>query len=209
MAGGSIAGTAIFHVAGGATGTFDHTGGTITATTNLENVVLKPEASTGSATLKVVNSSNTLGSDVSANDTVIVEGGFTGSTDGVLTSTVSRTNNGTIRMTSTSGSKTAKLIFTGATLTNNGTIETPVASASNPVNTGPARFIQGNLINNGTININYGTKFVTPLATLIQNSGTTTVAGGITFDLTGSAGTFDLAGGTFKGTGTLDRTAPE
>ncbi len=202
MAGGSIAGSAIFHVTGAAGGIFDHTGGTITATTNVENVSLKPRSSSGSATIRVVRSATTLGSDISVNDTVAIVGGFN-SDDGVLTSTVSRVNNGTVRMTSISGSKTAKLIFTGATLTNNGTIDVPVASATNPINTGPTRFIQGNLINNGTININYGTKFPTPAATLVQNSGTTTVAGGITLDLTGSAGTFDLAGGIFKGTGTL------
>jgi fibronectin-binding autotransporter adhesin len=200
MAGGSIAGSAIFHVTGGASGTFDHTGGTITATTNVENVSLKPRSSSGSGTLKVVRSATTLGSDISVNDTVVIDGGFA-SDDGVLTSTVDRTNNGTIRLTSMSGSKTAKLIFTGATLTNNGTIETPVASASNPVNTGPDRFIQGNVINNGTININYGTKFPTPSATFIQNSGTTDLEANL--NLTGSAGTLDLAGGTLKGTGTL------
>jgi len=200
MAAGTVSGSAIFHVAGGI---FDHTGGTVTATTHLENVVLKPEATSGSATVKVVGVSSTLGSNISANDTVVIEGGFV-STDGLLNSSADWVNNGTIRLSSSSASKTAKLLFAaGKALTNNGTIETASGSGGN------ARVISANLINNGTMNINYDTDFVQASATLIQNSGTTTIQKANvldpdpTLDLTGSAGTFDLAGGMLKGTGAL------
>ena len=92
-------------------GTFDHAGGTVSAPTRLENVALRPHSASGLGTLQVVNTGNTLLTDISVNDTVIIDGGFAGF-DGVLTAAASQVNNGTVRLgTFDNPTKRARLVF--------------------------------------------------------------------------------------------------
>jgi hypothetical protein len=196
--GSSLSGSSMLHVVGG---TVDHLGGSVTASTALENVLLKPESTSGIGTLRVVKGSNFLQTDVSANDTVVVEGGFAGF-DGVLNSSASRINDGTIKLSSSSLSgtlRTAKLVFNSAvSLTNNGTIQTIQGTG---VNTTPAREISGNVVNNGTIRIDYPAVYFGSAA-LTQNSGSTVLTSNL--DITNSGvNIFDLNGGMFSGTGSL------
>jgi fibronectin-binding autotransporter adhesin len=197
--GSSIAGTSTLHVAGG---TVDHKGGTITGDLAAENVLLYPRSTNGVGTIRVVKQSNFLQSNVSANDTVIVEGGFAGF-DGVLNSAESWINNGTIKLSSAS---TVAPLRTGIidvnfakTLTNNGTIQTIQGTGSA---TTPHRALWANLINAGTLKIDYDTDY-SRTAALTQSTGTTTLTAQL--DVTGTVADprFVLNGGTVNGTGTL------
>lgn len=195
MAGGTITNNFIFSMIGG---TFTHTGGTATGNPlQLGGLTLNPNPSTGSATFRVVSTGNTLGSDVAAGDTLIVEGGSL-SNDGVLNSTDDRTNNGTIRLSSIDNIRTGRLTFTsGKTLTNAGTLESIQGSGGG----GPDREIQANLVNQGTFNVGYRLNFDQASATLTQSSGATNINANL--DISGSAGTFTLNGGTVGGTSNL------
>jgi fibronectin-binding autotransporter adhesin len=196
--GSSISTTAILHVIGG---TVDHKGGTITGDLAAENVLLLPRSTNGAGTIRVVKASSFLQSDISANDTVVVEGGFAGF-DGVLNSSESWVNNGTIKLSSTSTSgtlRTARLTFNAAkTLTNNGTIQTIQGSG---INTTPSRELGVNLVNAGTLKIDYPTDYHRTLA-LTQSAGTTTIKASL--DVTGTTDPrFLLNGGVLGGDGTL------
>ena len=161
--GGSFGGSQNFVMSGG---TFDHTGGTVSEVI-LRGVTLKPESPTGGGTFIVAISGNTLATDISAGETVIVAGGYT-TQDGVLGSAVDRINNGTLILRSDGAPHTGKVVFTaGAKLTNNGTI---TSSNSNLLG-GDARVLEAPVINNGTINVNYDLDFDQALATIVQGSG--------------------------------------
>ncbi len=197
--GSSVSGTSTLHVVGG---TVDHKGGTINGDLAAENVLLYPRSSGGVGTIRVVKQDNFLQSNVSANDTVIVEGGF-GGFDGVLNSSESRVNNGTIKLSSAS---TVAPLRTGIidvnfakTLTNNGTIQTIQGTGSA---TTPHRGLWANLINAGTLKIDYDTDY-SRTAALTQSTGTTTLTAQL--DVTGTTADprFVLNGGTVNGTGTL------
>ena len=196
--GSSISGSSLLHVVGG---TVDHLGGSVTASTALENVLLKPESTNGTGTLRVVKGSNFLQTDVSVNDIVIVDGGFA-TTDAALGSSADRVNNGTIKLSSSSTGavnlRTAKLNFSGHVLTNNGTIQTTQGSG---VSTTPAREISLNLVNNGTLRIDYPVKYF-GAAAVTQNAGSTVLTSNLDISSSGVT-TFDLNRGMFSGTGSL------
>jgi len=197
--GSSVSGTAMLHVVGGSV---HHNGGTITGNLTAENVLLYPESTNGAGTIRVVNQHNFLQANVSANDTVIVDGGFAGS-DGVLGSSESRVNGGTIKLSSSSASaplRTAILDFYFTkTLTNNGTIQTMQGTGSAST---PHRGLWANLINAGTLQIDYDTDNFRTMA-LTQSSGTTSLTAQL--DVTGTIADprFVLNGGTINGSGTL------
>jgi hypothetical protein len=145
----------------------------------------------GSASF-LVRTSNTLASDIASGYTLTIQGSAAG--HGQLTFTTSRTNNGTILLTSTHASFYAHLEGTeaGTTLTNAGTITVdPGANAT--------RLWYGAVNNTGAININ---ESVNPTSVgPWTSSGTVTVASGTTLPVGGSGLT--LTGGTLRGTGTV------
>jgi hypothetical protein len=65
----------------------------------------------------------------------------------------------------------------------------------------PDRVIQAALVNQGTLYIGYDTTSDRASSTLTQSSGTSTILAHL--DMTGSAGTFTVNGGTFTGFATL------
>src|SRR5262245_35117804 len=199
VSGGAINGAFTLHVVGG---TLDHTNGTITARTRLENIQIKPQSGGGTATLTVTNTGNTLGSDISTFDTVVLAGN-TAVKDAILTSSVSRINSGTIRLSAVSNAttKTSKVVFTGgSTLTNNGVVQTEANPNAPMTDTTAAREITGNVVNNGVLTIAYPTLFNGASTSISQNLGTTNLNS--TLNTTGSDG-FSLTGGTLAGAGTL------
>jgi len=197
--GSSVGGTSTLHVVGGSV---HHNGGTISGDLAAENVLLFPQSTSGAGTIRVVKQSNFLQSDVSANDTIIVEGGFAGF-DGVLNSSESRVNNGTIKLSSTSVAGTLRTseldFFNTKNLTNNGTIQTIQGAGSAST---PHRGLWVNLINAGTLKIDYDTDYSRTVA-LTQSSGTTTLTAQL--DVTGTVADprFVLNGGSINGSGTL------
>lgn len=193
MSGGTITNNSVVQVHGGSV---THTGGTVTGDAlTLFGVTLSANASSGNGLFRLVNIGNVLGSNVSSHETLIVEGGYA-SADGVLSSSVDRINNGTIQLQSQDPAHTARLLFSSTkTLTNLGTLETL------PGGQGADRQFQGNLSNQGTFNVGYDLDFDQASASLVQTSGTTTL--GAELDLTGSAGSFALNGGTLMGNGIM------
>lgn len=199
MTAGTLSGAALFHLVGA---TFDHTGGTISLLSGAEidNGTLKPRVAGGGTGNFLLVKTNTLASDVAAGETLTLTGGFT-SADALLQSSASRVNNGTILMTTNNNSNTAKIVFdSGATLTNAGTLTT-TAPVSGGGSSSGARVLGLPLINQGTFNVSYATVFTLPAATITQSAGTTNLSRNL--DMTGSAATFTLNGGTLRGIGSL------
>jgi fibronectin-binding autotransporter adhesin len=194
LGGGTITNNFIFSMVGG---TFSHTAGSsVNQPLQLNGVTLNVNPPTGSAKLLVTTGTNVLNSDVGANETLIVRGG-TSNSDGVLTSHESRTNNGTIQLSTGDAIHSAQLLFDATkTLTNNGTLETIAGGG------GPDRVIQANVSNLGNLNIKNPTNFNGASRTLTQDTpGVTDLED--TLDLTGSSGLFTVDGGTVVGDGTL------
>jgi hypothetical protein len=151
-------------------GTFNHNGGTVSGNNPyLDGVALAPDPSSGSATFFVYGS-NTLTSDVSSDDTVVITHD-SDNNPGTLTVSSDLTNAGTIEVGDTGSNVPEFLTVSGGTLTNTGTLETEGEFGST------IQTISGNIDNQETFTFN-SSAHLDPGQ--IDDYGTMTAADGIT-----------------------------
>jgi hypothetical protein len=182
-------------------GNFNYLGGNIAGDVKLRNTTFTIGAGTAPETFQL-NYNNTLASDVGAGHTINVQSTFNNSVS--LQSNSSFTNAGTINVTSTD-IQTTFLTLPGAagndTLTNTGTLNFQGAASTG------TRVFTGQLVNSGTVNVDYSAFFNKSNATY-TNNGLLKISNGSLLDitnggtLTNQSGT-TLTGGTFDLRGTL------
>jgi hypothetical protein len=148
----------------------------------------------------ILQGSCTLGGSLAAGQTVTVEGGGGQSADASLKANY--TNSGSLILTSTDASDNATLSGGGFSFTNDGTLSTEQGS-------GGIRYLESDIVNDGTITLNAVTNIFDEGNNVINASGSITVGAGDQLDLGG--GTFTQEAGTVSGPapsieGTLDVT---
>ena len=193
---GNIVGQGELKIVGGS---FNHSGGVVVpfVPVRLDSGVAFSPNSTGGGNFLVTQTGNILASDIAANEVVVVEGGYAGQ-HGELTSSASRTNNGTLILRSATATNRASISFTGGTLTNNGTLQTEQGSAPTAP---PAMVIKAPLNNAGDFNIFYPTVFDLASANIAQSGGSSTIDSSL--NMTGSGAAFTISGGTLRGSGAI------
>ncbi len=146
----------------------------------------------GASTIAQRGESGTLSGNISSGQSLLIES--TNGEHAKTTASASFTNGGTITLTKTeSNNNNARLAIASGTLTNSGTITSEAAEGTGH------RFIEGNLTNKGTLQINSSTEYNAKGATL-TNEGTIDLAEGVTLSVSGSATVINNAG-TIAGTG--------
>jgi hypothetical protein len=170
-------------------GTFQYLGGTINGAPSIHNGALHiGAAAANAASFTVENTALTLeNGTLAAGKPVTV-------TSGNLTSATGFTNEGTLTVTGRSGSSGSGITVTTGALTNNLLLQFLP-------NFPGTRTLNGNLINNGTVNISSGTTFNSPSGTYV-NSGQFSIGSTRTLTIT-SGGTFEQAGGNLNIVGLL------
>ncbi|MCC7263932.1 MAG: T9SS type A sorting domain-containing protein [Candidatus Latescibacteria bacterium] len=154
-----------------------------------------PAAGAGLLTLR---GTCTLNGNVSAAQTLWVNGSPTGGT-GYLRATTGFTNAGTIRLQSTGGVYASNILLTSGALVNTGTIEVNAG-------TGGQRQLTADLNNQGTLAINTPTVFTKPSG-VYTNSGSLNIASGQSLSIASSSQIFSQNGGTLDAQGELRLTA--
>jgi fibronectin-binding autotransporter adhesin len=204
MAGGTIANNGSFSQYGG---TFNQTAGTITGNSpEINGANLAPSG--GSADLLINYGTDTLTSDIGANQTLTLAASNGGLNYGDLTSGLANLiNAGAIDLSVSASSVGVNAI------TNNGVIETAsggTVSASTLTNTGTLSFgggeLDGNLSNEGSFDVTGSTSLDPGDANAtITNTGAITIEGGQTLSI--GLNTFDFEGGTINNNGAFVQAA--
>ena len=218
LTGGSFDQTAGTFSMSGSGGVFDFSGGVIAGNPviNLQNKALTlGAAGTSAATFQMRGPSSTLIGDISAGQSLLVQGSDAGGA-ATLTSAAGFSNSGTVTMESIDGAHAVTLNLGSGSLAN-----LPGGVFNAGAGAGGTRTLTGNLTNDGTVNLNINTTFngglktytndasfniptgttlnlTAPTNTFIQAAGTLDIDGALNW--TGSNGTFDLDGGPFDQT---------
>jgi RHS repeat-associated protein len=198
QSGGSLNNNGGFGVSGGAT--FDFAGGTLAGNAPvMSGASLKVEAA-ATGTIAVLGNSTLLGDVPAGAPTILVQGN--GSVGDVTLNLADGTvNNGTIDLTTIVSNYTVQLTSQG-TFTNGatGTIEAMVGA-------GGSRYLNGTVVNQGTITVDASANLTAQNSTFSQNGGTLNVNGSWsdaqeTFNFNGGtvnvSGYFQVSGGTFN-----------
>ncbi|MFN2468821.1 MAG: hypothetical protein ABR521_11905 [Gaiellaceae bacterium] len=186
--GGTIANGGAFRQT---TGTFAHTGGSLTGNPfEIQSATLAPSGGGPASFLVTTPSTATLGSDVGAQNTILIAASANG--QAILVVNTSRTNNGRIELEG-AGTNLAfgRLDIQSGTLTNAGTIVSDPTTASE-------NRLTGDLLNTGTLEIN--DELGSDAGSDWTNNGTFDVAANVTLDLQGTLTNFSgttLTGGTY------------
>ena len=172
----------------------DYDGGTITGTSILRDSTL--DAASGVGPLAVTFWGNsTLQGDVPQGSNVLIQA--ISGVNATLTSENGFSNAGMVALESTNNSYTSSLVVTNGTLTNALTGEINVNRA-----TGGGRVINAEILNQGTVNLNYGTS----LPKSVTNEGTFNVATGVTLGIAGAGHTFRQKAGSLAISGGMQFT---
>ncbi|MGH2873895.1 MAG: beta strand repeat-containing protein [Solirubrobacteraceae bacterium] len=141
--------------------------------------------------------------EIQAGATLEIAGGpGSGDDDGVITTADGVENAGTIQLTNTAQNFSARIIETGGTFTNTGTIDALAGAGGS----GSAREIQGNFVNDGTVDVQQSLNLDGTSPVIHNAAGATiTIESGQTLTVSGTA-TFDLDGGTLANSGTYTQT---
>ena len=174
--------------------TFDYDGGSIIGTPILTNAVLDIDPAAPPASI-ITRGVTTLASDVPQDESLLVQA--ISGLSATLTSESGFTNAGSVTLESTHGSYTSSLVTNG-TLINAAGGDITVNAAN-----GGGRIINADLINQGTVNLNYGTS----LPKSVTNEGTFNVASGVTLGIAGVGHTFQQKGGSLGISGEMQFTA--
>ncbi len=176
-------------------GNFNFLGGNIVGDVKLRNTTFTIGVGTNAEVFQL-DDSNILASNVGAGHTINVES--TVGNQVTLQSNTSFTNAGTINVTGTDIQTTFLYLPNPGndTLTNTGTINFQVGGGAG------SRVFTGDLINSGTVNVNFETHFNKFNATH-TNTGQLTVASGETLTIDNNSTLNQNTGGTFTLSGTL------
>ncbi|MBW3664437.1 MAG: tandem-95 repeat protein [Actinobacteria bacterium] len=181
-------------------GTFVHSGGTMTGNAvrlagdaSLDLSGMPADAEVASSYLFYDGGASTLIGDVPAGATVTIQGGWYRDTR--VSTPAAATNRGTIVLTAdhSTNAYARLLVPDGATFTNAGTLRSEVAA-------GGSRYLQGNLTNTGTVDLQRSLTLAgTASGGTLSNAGTFTIAADQTLDIadrtfTQTSGTLDVLG---------------
>jgi hypothetical protein len=173
-------------------GTFRYLGGTINGTPGIDNGTLHIGAAAANpASFTVENTALTLENGTLASNKPVTV------TSNNLTSATGFTNDSTLTVTGRSGSSGSGIVITSGALTNG-----PTGLLQFLPNFPGTRTLNGNLINNGTVNISSATTFSRPTGTYVNN-GQFSIASTRTLTIA-SGGTFEQAGGNLNIVGLLN-----
>jgi hypothetical protein len=175
-------------------GLYRYLGGTITGTPMLTSATLEIGPAATDPVTFLMSNSNGLASDVHAGQTLSVQNNTTSGTHG-LTSASGFTNDGSILVTSTSSGTTFLTLTTG-TLTNSPTGLLHYQAG------GGSRTFTGDLVNNGTVQVDRSTTF-NKAGGMYTNNGQFKVAASQTLTITNGGTLTNLATNTLTG-GTYD-----
>ena len=168
------------------TASFNFNGGNITGTPVLTTSNLNIGAGATTAVSFTLRGANNFSGDINPGQSLLVLGSSANS-HATLTSATGFVNSGDITLSSIDAARNATLTLTSGTFVNHGTINVEPGS-------GGARTFSGNLVNNGTMNLNANTTF-SKSSGVYTNIGNLNIAAGRTLTISGSSQVFNQNSG--------------